>query len=553
MHILYLNGHPFWTNQLLKGFEELGHEVSIVDAIHKESLKKHIEGFKPDLMMTVGWMHEYIPEKQEIVRDLAKQHQLLHAYWATEDIQHFARWSLPYVKKVQPDVVFTINAECIPFYTEIGIPAYHLEFGYNPSVEDSLQDAPFPQYTHDLALVANAYDILENPNSFRYESANILIRPLLEKGYNLVIYGEGWSPAKKIGDWPLDLAKCPGPIEFKDSFKVFRSSKIILNLQNENRFSTQITSRTLDIPGCGGFQLTVDTPAVKELFRHRQHLLMSGSAAETLNLVDYYLDRPQERLAIAEKGRQEVLARHTTRQRAEYLLSCLEQLDLSLKSGLKDFRQNKSPQKGQNLKIIQPQLAVSIFSNQPYTPLSNQPFLYVGREMDNSFKWLTAQSFLHFDLKDLPLEAEIDSAFLYLWPNEKSAAGQHIGCYPVLLPWTADRIDVTAQTINPTQLVDLVEISKNTHPHWLFWNVTSLVKQWQNQKLPNYGLCLRSLNDLILRSAIQAFASPNNAEPENNQPYLLILYSLSPQFDSQKKLDNICSNKLPRFIRKGRN
>ena len=294
MRILYLNAHPVWTNQLLKGFEELGHEVRIVDAIHKGSLKKHIEEFKPDLMMTVGWMHEYITEKQEIIRDLAKQHRLLHAYWATEDIQHFARWSLPYVKNVQPDVIFTINADCIPFYAEIGIPAFHLEFGYNPAIEDSLKDTPYPQYTHDLALVANAYDILENPNSFRYQSADILIRPLLEKDYNLVIYGEGWNPAKNMDNWPLDPAKCPGPIEFKDSFKVFRSSKIILNLQNENRFSTQITSRTLDIPGCGGFQLTVRTPAVKRFFQHRQHLLMSDSAAETLNLVDHYLAHPEK-------------------------------------------------------------------------------------------------------------------------------------------------------------------------------------------------------------------------------------------------------------------
>ncbi len=533
MRILYLNAHPVWTNQLLKGFEEMGHEVSIVDAIHKESLNKHIEEFKPDLMMTVGWMHEYITEKQEILRDLAKQHQLLHAYWATEDIQHFARWSLPYVKNVQPDVVFTINADCIPFYAEIGIPAFHLEFGYNPAIEDSFKDAPYPQYEHDLALVANPYDILDNPDSFRYESADILIRPLLEKGYNLVIYGEGWSPDKRKGDWPLNLAKCPGPIEFKDTFKVFRSSKIILNLQNENRFFTQITSRTFDIPGCGGFQLTVKTPAVKKLFRHRHHLLMSGSAAETLNLVDYYLTRPRKRLVIAEKGRQEILAKHTTRHRAEYLLSCLKQLDLPLKPGVKNLRPTKSPQKGQNLKIIQPQLAVSILSNQPYSPLANQPFLYVGREMDNSFEWLTAQVFLHFDLKELPPEAEIDSAILYLWPHGKSVAGQLIGCYPVLLPWTAEKIDVTVQAINPTQLVDLVEISKNKHPHWLSFNVTSLVKQWQNQKLPNNGLCLRSLNEQILRTAIQAFASPSSAEPENNQPYMLILYSLSSKVESQ--------------------
>lgn len=61
--------------------------------------------------------------------------------------------------------------------------------------------------------------------------------------------------------------------------------------------------------GSGAFELTSRTPAVERLFTHRRHMVMSGSAEETLSLVDYYLAHEKERQEIAANGKAEVLAK----------------------------------------------------------------------------------------------------------------------------------------------------------------------------------------------------------------------------------------------------
>jgi spore maturation protein CgeB len=332
MRILYLNGHPIWLYGLPWGFRHLGHQVKIAKNVQSNLLLPLMKSFKPDLLITVGWVYEYMkPQKRALIKKIAHDFGCLHAYWATEDITWFEKWSLPMVRAVQPDVVFTINADCIPFYRNLGIPAFHLEFAYNPSYEGDVSSSDdVSQYTADLALVANSYNIWQRPDRFRYKSVEILVRPLIEKNYHLLIGGKGWEAAPWAKKESSNVHYL-GSIPFRDTFRVYQSAKIILNLQNQDEHTTQITSRTFEIMGCGGFQLTARTPAVERLFTHQQHLVMSGSPEETLELADYYLAHEQERQEIAANGREEVLKKHTYDQRAAYLLSCLKSLKLKKK------------------------------------------------------------------------------------------------------------------------------------------------------------------------------------------------------------------------------
>jgi len=367
MRILFLNGHPVWTYGLPWGFRRLGHNVQIVDAIQQDDLIRRMRTFQPDLMVSVGWIDQYTPEKLAVTRYAARHFGCPHVYWATEDINHLEKWSLPLVKAVEPDAVFTINADCIPVYRDLGIPAFHLEFGYNPEF-DSADTQPGPGYAHDISLVANTYAGIwsDAGGSFRRRSVETVVGPLVETGYDLALWGKGWEqifgPGPKPGTTnryfpgliflglgrlqlgykqgrnpiigypfltqcsPLPVAhvNIQGAIPFADTFHVYKNTKINLNLQNENRFSTQVTSRTFEILGCGGFQLTMRTPAVERLFTHGRHLVMSASPAETVELVDYYLAHEEERRAIAAAGRAAVLAAHTYDKRAAYMLACLE-------------------------------------------------------------------------------------------------------------------------------------------------------------------------------------------------------------------------------------
>lgn len=327
MRILYLNEHPVWNYGLPWGFSHLGHEVKIVPVIQKNSLAATMRTFKPDVMITVGWLYEYMkPKSLEIIRDMAREFSCLHAYWATEDITWHQRWSQRMVQATRPDAVFTINADCIPNYARMGIPGFHLEFGYNPAYIPGVNEPALAAPVFDLVLVANSYNVWVYPDSFRNKSVEMLIRPLAEKGYNLALYGQGWQNAPWAREKPHPNVRYLGPLQFADTFQVYRNTRINLNLQNQGEHTTQITSRTFEIMGCGGFQLTARTPAVERLFAHRRHLVMSGSPEETLELADYYLAHDDKRQEIAEAGQAEVLAKHTYDQRAEYFLSCLESI-----------------------------------------------------------------------------------------------------------------------------------------------------------------------------------------------------------------------------------
>ncbi|MGI6648674.1 MAG: glycosyltransferase family protein [Bacillota bacterium] len=480
-----------------------------------------MEVFKPDLVITVGWIEEYVPEKREIIREIVRQYNCLHVYWAVEDIQHLQTWSLPMVKAVQPDAVFTINADCIPFYENLGIPAFHLEFGYNPSVEAYVEHSANSRYCHDIAVVANTYDIWENTSTYRWQSVDILIRPLIEKGgYDLVLWGKGWEQAP----WQLSGHKtitdyCGGSISFLETFSVYQRSKIILNLQNENRFTTQLTSRTFEIMGCGGVQLTTRVPAVQQLFVDRQHLILTNSPSETLELVDYYLVQEQERHYISQNGRAEILAKHTYKHRADYMLSCL---------GLKKQRTGgKTISTGRNLRLLQiqpPSVDACVMSGRPEEPSPESAVLVIGREWHQSGRWSSARAYLAFHLPELPAGCEIDSAFLYLWLNWKAPVFDLIGCYPVLEAWNEETLTWSNQPVQANQPVDRVAVEGNAASSWLAWNITQIVKQWIKSERANYGLCLRSIDEDVLAGSLQTPASRNWTGSKEFKPYLAILY-----------------------------
>lgn len=326
MRILFANGYPVWANSLPWGFRQLGHPVEILPLIEPKSLNQTMRKFKPDVVLTAGWISEYTPAKLALLKKTARQYGCLQAYWATEDINHLRRWSIPLVKKLQPDVVFTINAACISAYRELGIPAFHLDFGYNPDVSAGPAAEPLACFSHEIALIANCYPSLEAPHKFRTRCLEILLYPLLEKNYDVALYGRNWENSVLFQQYPPSQIAYQGAIPFADTFRVYQTAKIILNLQNQNLYPTQVTSRTFEIIGSGGFQLTARTPALEKLFVHRQHLVMSASAEETLALVDYYLQNEEERKEIALNGQKLVLAKHTYRQRAETFLTCLKKI-----------------------------------------------------------------------------------------------------------------------------------------------------------------------------------------------------------------------------------
>lgn len=313
LKILFIEVAKQYVLGLPSGFEAAGCQVKVLTDIQEEELEKVLEEFMPDLVFTAGWTNIHTSTKLKILHKLLKKYNVKHAYWATEDPRWTQKWSLYYIETTQPDYVFTIDRASIPFYQELGYSAHYLTWACNPDFHKPGQ--PQEQYTCDIAIVATAG---VRWNSYRKDSVQILLKPLIEHGYNVLIWGNRWDKldSEIVGfDVPSSVLK--QKIPYVDTNDVYSSSKIVLGFQNNLQ---ELTSRTFEVLGAGGFLLTPCTPAIQEFFIPEKHLVCSQSPEETIELIDYYLNHEEERKEIALSGQMEVYNHHTYRHRAEEIL-----------------------------------------------------------------------------------------------------------------------------------------------------------------------------------------------------------------------------------------
>jgi spore maturation protein CgeB len=64
----------------------------------------------------------------------------------------------------------------------------------------------------------------------------------------------------------------------------------------------ETTTRTYEIPACGGFMLHERTPELRELYDEGKEVACFGSVEELAFKIEYYLARPEECEALARAG-----------------------------------------------------------------------------------------------------------------------------------------------------------------------------------------------------------------------------------------------------------
>jgi spore maturation protein CgeB len=96
------------------------------------------------------------------------------------------------------------------------------------------------------------------------------------------------------------------------------SSDLFVNLVTQNHEHT-ITKRTFEILGSGGFALSSDNTAIRELFVPGRDLAVSSSPEQTLELVRYYKEHPDEWRKVRDSAVLSV-QNHTYKQRAEFIV-----------------------------------------------------------------------------------------------------------------------------------------------------------------------------------------------------------------------------------------
>lgn len=121
---------------------------------------------------------------------------------------------------------------------------------------------------------------------------------LAENGIKVVVWGNGWSAW--VGK-NLNLIIKNKPLYGDDYAKAISATKINLCfLRKINR--DEVTSRSVEIPACGGFMLAEKTKRHLEFFEEDKEAVFFDTKEELLEKVKKYLNNNEDRRKIVEAG-----------------------------------------------------------------------------------------------------------------------------------------------------------------------------------------------------------------------------------------------------------
>ncbi|WP_034868715.1 CgeB family protein [Clostridium lundense] len=326
MHILFLDNHPRWIYGLPNGFRHAGHEVEVLQTLNEKSIMDVLLEFKPNLIMSIGWKSKSDVEVLQKARKYIRVLKIPYIYWATEDPGYTHVFTMPFIQKTNPDFIFTICHEKVEYYEKLKIKSEYLDFGYDESIHCPVKCER--EYKSQVSVVANAYPELlkKYPKNFRLKSLINLITPIINSKIPIGFWGQDWDKMDSILGCTIPKECIRGYIPYTEANKVYSSSDIVIGIQNQEKLP-QLCQRTYEILGSGGFLLTSDTPRVRELFKTGEDLIISASPEETIKLVGYYLNRPDERRKIQANGKKTV-EMHNYKYRAEYIINVLKKRNI---------------------------------------------------------------------------------------------------------------------------------------------------------------------------------------------------------------------------------
>ena len=252
-----------------------------------------------DLVFAYGSQREFAPETLQAIRALGVPVALLwlddrHAYAGTPGAA-VPNGQKPLIGSC--DVHLTNSLECVRWYMSEGAPALYFPPAVDPEVFRP-GDAP-----KDLlvSFVGGAYGMRGN-----------FIRKLRAAGIPVTCFGHGWEH---------------GPV--RDNAEIYARSLINLGFAGV-AFSDRIfcvKGRDPEVPAAGSLYITTYNPELAWLFQIGKEIHCYHNEIDCVELMRYYLERPEEAEAVGRAGRERCLREHTWTHRLTSLLHWMGILD----------------------------------------------------------------------------------------------------------------------------------------------------------------------------------------------------------------------------------
>lgn len=268
-------------------------------------LVRSVEIFQPDLLLIT---HAALPP--EVIERIRKAAAARVAAWYPD---HLANLDRQYLLASDLDAWFFKDPYMAEtFRAKLGLNAFYLPEACNPQWHRRvrLSEADRRRYGCDLASACNMY----------YYRARLLEKFVT---YDLKLWGSGYPFWLRS---PLGTRYQNFYVTELEKSKAFNAAKIVINTMHFGEIDG-VNCRLFEAAGCGAFQIADWKPALPDLFEPEREVVTFRSREELREKVDYYLARPEERQAIADRAYAHAHRAHTYQKR---LARIFDTLDLSL-------------------------------------------------------------------------------------------------------------------------------------------------------------------------------------------------------------------------------
>jgi spore maturation protein CgeB len=235
-----------------------------------------------------------------------------------------------------PDVEFEhagMNRDLLAAYDVIATTkSFHL-----PYLHEALGDGSYALVHHGFSPLAHRivhaprdeddyrYDVLYAGNASPYKFRWLLGVAEALPGLRMAVIGHRWSDLARgtalerfvqgtyfVGDYYAEL---------------IGASRINIALHSgpvtTPGWEDAVSTRTFEIPACGGFMLHIDNPEVRTLFDVPAEIDTFSTPAGLVEKIGYYLAHPAERRAIAERGHARAVPAYAMDARAAEIVALL--------------------------------------------------------------------------------------------------------------------------------------------------------------------------------------------------------------------------------------
>jgi len=328
-------GYAYEHHNFFDSLVAMGHRVQYFDfptiAADRGRLRMNrylteiVRSERPDLLFAVMWGDLVEPAA---IREISENTDTVTCNWFCDDHWKFEIFSRRWAP--QFNYAITTAACALPRYRGLtGVNVLKSQWACNARIYRPLDETK--QY--DVSFVGL-------PHGRRREYVEALQRA----GVDVHVWGEGWGGGRVSQDEMIRIFSASRiNLNFSESSTAgdesgwekltrrcirqplrqlpggWRVSRAIWGRRDRPAPPRQIKGRNFEVPGCGAMLLTQSADELADCYIPGVEVGCFGGVEDLVDKTRYYLNREQEREAVAAAGRQRTLREHTYRHRFEAL------------------------------------------------------------------------------------------------------------------------------------------------------------------------------------------------------------------------------------------